>query len=161
MGGEINVISVDKYFTYPIAKILAPLFFNLGIKPNHVTISNILFRIYLIKKLITNDKSNLLIFLILSHFLDCLDGTIARKYNLRSSFGAALDHISDKIFWSLTLLLTLNVCKNNINDFISIFLIGIIICGSVISCELKNKCFLKDLIDMNAIILIILIYNYL
>ena len=47
MGGEQNVFSLDKYITYPIAKAIAPFLFNIGIKPNHVTISNIFFRILL------------------------------------------------------------------------------------------------------------------
>ena len=158
MGGEVNVISVDKYLSYPIAKTIAPFFYNLGIKPNDITIFNILFRIYLIKKIINNDNSNLLIFFILSHFLDCLDGTIARKYNLKSSIGAKLDHISDKIFWSLLLLLTLKICKNNKN-YKLIFFIGIIIFFSIINCMYKKNCFLQYLLENNAILIILLLFH--
>ena len=55
MGGEQNVFSLDKYITYPIAKAIAPFLFNIGIKPNHVTISNMFFRIFILNKMINNN----------------------------------------------------------------------------------------------------------
>ena len=51
--------------------------------------------------MINNDFNNLLYFLTFSHFLDTLDGTIARKYNLVSNFGEFIDQLSDKIFWGI------------------------------------------------------------
>jgi phosphatidylglycerophosphate synthase len=161
MGGEQNVLSIDKYITYPIAKKIAPYLYNLGVKPNHVTIFNILFRIYIFKKMINNDVNNLLSFFIISHFLDCLDGTIARKYNLGTKFGGFLDQLSDKIFWGSTILLTLNKCKNNILRFnqilVSSFLLLLVIC----LCEFRDKCFLNNSMEMNAIVLIFYYYfNY-
>ena len=159
MGGEQNVFSLDKFITYPIAKVIAPFLYNIGIKPNHVTISNIFFRIFIINKMINNDFNNLLYFLILSHFLDTLDGTIARKYNLVSEFGKFIDQLSDKIFWGCTILLTLYKCKNIENRFNQIVLFSLLILSVILLCELKNDCFLNDSMEMNALILILYYYN--
>lgn len=158
MGGEQNVFSLDKYITYPIAKIIAPFLYNFGIKPNHVTISNIFFRIFIINKMINNDLNNLLYFLIFSHFLDTLDGTIARKYNLVSEFGEFIDQLSDKIFWGCTILLTLYKCKNIENRFNQIVLFSLLILSVILLCEFGDNCFLNDSMEMNAIILIFYYY---
>ena len=47
-----------------------------------------------------------LLLLIVTHFLDCLDGTIARMYNQISDLGKKLDTVSDKIFWTVITLIT-------------------------------------------------------
>lgn len=159
MGGEQNVFSLDKYITYPIAKAIAPFLFNIGIKPNHVTISNIFFRIFILNRMINNNLNNLLYFLIFSHFLDTLDGTIAREYNLISEFGKFIDQLSDKIFWGCTILLTLYKCKNIENRFNQIVLFSLVILSVILLCELKNDCFLNNYMEMNAIILIFYYYT--
>ena len=150
MGGEQDIFSLDKFITYPIAKVIAPFLYNFGIKPNHVTISNIFFRIFILNKMINNNFNNLLYFLIFSHFLDTLDGTIARKYNLVSEFGKFIDQLSDKIFWGSTILLTL---------YNQIVLFSLLILSVILLCELKNDCFLNDSMEMNVLILILYYYN--
>ena len=159
MGGEQNVFSLDKYITYPIAKAIAPFLFNIGIKPNHVTISNIFFRIFILNRMINNNLNNLLYFLIFSHFLDCLDGTIARKFNLVSKFGKFIDQLSDKIFWGCTILLTLYKCKYVKNRFSQIITFSLLILSVILLCEFKEKCLLNDSMEMNALIMILYYYN--
>lgn len=158
MGGEQNVFSLDKYITYPIAKAIAPFLYNFGIKPNHVTISNIFFRIFTLNRMINNNLNNLLYFLILSHFLDTLDGTIARKYNLESDFGSFIDQLSDKIFWGCTILLTLYKCKNIENRFNQIITFSLLILLVILLCEFSDNCFLNNYMEMNVIILIFYYY---
>ena len=158
MGGEQNVFSLDKYITYPIAKVIAPFLYNIGIKPNHITISNIFFRIFIFNKILNNDLNHLLYFLLFSHFLDCLDGTIARKFNLVSNFGAFIDQLSDKIFWGGTILLTLNKCKNK-KKFNELLLSTFLILCVLFLCHFRDNCFLNNSLEMNAIILIIYYYT--
>lgn len=159
MGGEQNVFSFDKYITYPIAKAIAPFLYNIGTKPNHVTISNIFFRIFILNRMINNNLNNLLYFLTFSHFLDTLDGTIARKYNLVSKLGEFIDQLSDKIFWGCTILLTLYKCKDIKNRFNQIVLFSLLTLSVILLCQFKNECFLNNSMEMNAIILIIYYYN--
>jgi len=161
MGGEQNIFSLDKYLTYPIAKAIAPFLYNIGIKPNHITISNIFFRIFIFNKMINNNLNYLLYFLLFSHFLDCLDGTIARKYNLVSEFGGFIDQLSDKIFWGCTILLTLNKCKNRKSKFNQLLLFSFLILCVLLLCHFRDKCYLNNSLEMNAIVLIIFYYkNY-
>ena len=155
-GGEQNIHSVNKYITYPIAKKIAPIFNAYDISPNMITSFNILLRIFILHNFITL-KKNVVPLLFLSHFLDCLDGTIARMFDKTSKFGAQLDHISDKIFWSIMLLYILLVnCKKNIVlsnvliVFISIILISQYLCY-------KKKCDPANFIDNNVEIFIIIL----
>ena len=109
--------------------------------------------------MINNNFNNLLYFLLLSHFLDTLDGTIARKYNLESEFGSFIDQLSDKIFWGCTILLTLYKCKNIENRFNQIVLFSLLILLVILLCEFSDNCFLNNYMEMNAIILILYYYN--
>jgi len=100
-GGNQDIqYSFSKLFLYPFAERIAPFFHNLNITPNQVTIFNIFFRLYIFYLFFKNIKSFYLLgLLIFSNILDCLDGTLARKYNQGTKLGAFLDHTSDKFFW--------------------------------------------------------------
>ena len=157
MGGEINIISIDKVLNYPLAKLIAPILYKLGIIPNYITIFNIIFRIFIIHKTIIYNNQNILSYYLISHFLDCLDGTLARMFNLQTKFGANLDKISDKIFWGFLCIYSILVCrKNKVNRNIIIMLFLLILIA-LYNCNFKNKCDAEDFIDMNAMILIIVI----
>jgi phosphatidylglycerophosphate synthase len=156
---ERCVESFDKYICYPIAQSIAPFFNYFGITPNMVTIFNIFFRIYIILRIINKDKSLLTLwYIILSHFLDCLDGTIARMYKQYSKFGKNLDHISDKIFWGTIFVLILLTCRSQFSLFFIIYLIFILVIIIVINS--RNNKHLENIIDFNAIPLIIFIYYF-
>lgn len=156
MGGEINIFSIDKNINYPIAKRIAPVLYKLGIIPNYITIFNVIFRFFIVYKSINNSQ-NLLVYYLISHFLDCLDGTLARMFNLQSSFGATLDHISDKLFWSFLILNSINICKNNPSNRNIIIIISILLITGVSNCNFRKKCDGEDFIDMNAMLIIIFI----
>ena len=81
--------------------------------PNLLTLLRLLFPLLIIIiYLIKLDKNNeelivFIIFLILS-FTDYLDGIIARKFNLVSTFGKVFDPISDKVLTATSLLYILS-----------------------------------------------------
>ena len=136
--------SIDSLITYPIAELVAPFFHNLDITPNMVTTINIFLRMYILYLLIQYDKSIILLLLILlSHFLDCLDGTIARKYNQMSSFGNLLDHYSDSIYLLLGSFIILYNTRNTVY-FNYILIILFIIFYTTFECYAFHKCFLTD-----------------
>ena len=157
MGGEINILSIDKLINYPIAKAIAPFLYKIGIVPNHITIFNILLRCYIGYKSLINKSQNMIYYYFITHFLDCLDGTIARMFNLQTKFGAMLDHISDKIFWSFLILNTIVSCKNNKISRNKLVTLSILILIGLFNCNFRNKCDAEDIIDMNAMILILAI----
>ena len=156
MGGEINILSIDKIFNYPIAKRIAPILFKMGIVPNNITIMNIILRIYIIYKSIYDKGNDMIMYYLISHFLDCLDGTLARMFNLQSELGAKLDNISDKIFWGFMLINCLLKCKSidKVRNILMIIFVLILI--AVINCYSKKKCYAEDFIDMNAMIIILI-----
>ena len=98
--------------------------------------------------------------MLLSHFLDCLDGALARKYNMVSKLGATIDHVSDKIFWSSIFVIAIFKCKNNYKERNIIVLIGSFLCISLYKCLKNDDCELQNTLDMNAMILVIIIFYY-
>ena len=93
---------------YIFVEFLAPYAHKLGLSPNMITTFKVIFSIasiyYLYKHLFI-----VAIFLyIISYFCDCLDGYVARKYDMVSKFGDLYDHISDVIvfvMYNITLFL--------------------------------------------------------
>ena len=77
-SGESQNLSFDKLISYPLAKKCAPILNYFNITANQVTIFNIFFRIYILYDLYYKNSVYLIYLLILTHFIDCLDGTIAR-----------------------------------------------------------------------------------
>lgn len=88
---------------YRISEKISPIFWKLGFTPNMITtLSNIslgvsLYYIYHLKCLPA------IIFYILCYFFDCLDGYMARKYNMITALGDYYDHISDTIGFIATI----------------------------------------------------------
>lgn len=80
---------------YYIIEYVAPTFYELGFTPNMITtmgnICTLIFIYYFLKKEFTLSA----VFFFFSYVFDCLDGYIARSYNMVSEFGDYYDHISD------------------------------------------------------------------
>jgi hypothetical protein len=82
-------------FLIDTCEYVAPTFYKYGFTPNIVTtLSNITTIIAII--LLVQAKYTWAAFLVfVAYFFDCLDGHIARKYNIATEFGDYYDHISD------------------------------------------------------------------
>jgi hypothetical protein len=88
-----------------LANYITPLLYNNKITPNMITtlslILGILSSIFLYK-----DKCKLAaLFTLLAYFFDCVDGHLARKYNMVTIFGDYYDHFSDIFKFSLILVI--------------------------------------------------------
>jgi hypothetical protein len=81
----------------PIAKKLVDPLYNLGMTPNMVTITSTIFTLSSIYFLHIENKQLAVFSYIFGYLLDCVDGRMARKYNLGSDIGMALDCVSDNI----------------------------------------------------------------
>lgn len=82
-------------FLYVLVEKVAPTFHKWGFSPNMITtLGNIatLFSAYALYNQLYVVAS---FFFIVSYMFDCLDGFVARTYNLVSKFGDFYDHISD------------------------------------------------------------------
>jgi hypothetical protein len=80
-----------------ISEYIAPTFKKLNFTPNDITsLSNISMCITILL-LLQLKYYWACLFLILSYFFDCLDGSFARTYNQVTTFGDKYDHYSDII----------------------------------------------------------------
>ena len=112
---------MDNNIFFPIAtKMIDPLI-KLKITPNQVTYMSTIF-VFLAIYFIHIDKN---IYAGISYFfgylLDCIDGRMARKYNLMSNYGMALDLTSDNI--SNYCLFIYLIYKYGITNYYIIFLL--------------------------------------
>lgn len=73
------------------------------IKPNEITLFNILLRIIIINKIKNDSYDNIFMLFMTSCVLDYLDGYTARRYNMITKLGDYLDHFGDNIFIAIIL----------------------------------------------------------
>lgn len=81
----------------PIANKLVDPLYNLGLRPNMITILSTMFTFLSIYFLHLDKRIHAVISYIFGYILDCVDGIMARKYSMESDFGMVLDSISDII----------------------------------------------------------------
>ena len=89
---QIDNLIYDK-FVIP----LTPSMRNMGLTPNMVSILSIILALLGLYFL---SKNNIIIFTVLysiAYILDCVDGYMARKYNMGSKLGEFLDHGGDAL----------------------------------------------------------------
>ncbi len=85
---------VDTFF-YDVCEVVAPTFYRFGFTPNMVTLLSFITTMVSLNYLHQGLNWSGCLFLIVSYFFDCLDGFMARKYNMTSKLGDILDHGSD------------------------------------------------------------------
>jgi len=104
----------------------APFFYDNGFTPNMITTLSNITCILVIILLFKSNYWWAAFFLIISYYFDCLDGHIARSYNMTTVFGDYYDHISDvsKTIAVLISLYIINPTKfYNIIPFVIVFTI--------------------------------------
>jgi phosphatidylglycerophosphate synthase len=71
------------------------LYYNIGFTPNMVTTFSILFGLLAAQQILRKNCKFAALMLVLSYYLDCVDGKLARQYNMVTHFGDLYDHIGD------------------------------------------------------------------
>lgn len=87
---------VDNVFYYAVEHI-APIVHDMGLTPNMLTGISLLFGIGAAGFALNYAFELSALFYAVSYLFDCLDGYVARKYNIVSKFGDKFDHISDSV----------------------------------------------------------------
>jgi len=82
---------------YKIADHLCPYAKSLGLTPNWITTLSNIFCIITIFLLLKSYYIFAIFTFLISHFFDCMDGHMARKYKMFTKYGDLYDHISDCI----------------------------------------------------------------
>lgn len=119
---------IDTHIFHPIGLLLVDPLRYLGLNPNQVTalsaVSACLACYYY-----SNDKiKEAMVCYLLSYILDCVDGRMARKYDMGSKLGAALDLTSD-VFIAFILMTTIYVKKKDKLETIHYLGFAVVILG--------------------------------
>ena len=85
---------LDKYLLKFIDMHL-DLYYKLGFTPNMITTLNIIVGLLTSYEIFQNNYLVAAILWIVAYYFDCVDGKLARKYNMTSQFGDLYDHFAD------------------------------------------------------------------
>ena len=161
MADENNRIpySIGDLIEYPICLAIAPFVHSLGITPNAVTIFNMFLRLFILYFYINKKLGwHIVILLIITQLLDCLDGTLARKYDQKSKLGDILDHGSDAIFWGVMMIFTLYGTWDTKYFYIPLIGTGILFYSLYLK-YFKDNAYYMNFLEMNGIIGILILYT--
>jgi len=92
---------VEGFYTKKIVERILPHISKTFITPNMVTILNSIFGIFAFWLAYRNQYIAVAVFMQVYLFLDILDGNLARYKDMKSDFGAKLDNINDRFFYTL------------------------------------------------------------
>jgi phosphatidylglycerophosphate synthase len=94
----------DRRFFLPIADKLIPIAKKFNFTPNFITLISTLSAIFSVFLFSLKKVNFAIFFYLLSYLADCMDGRMARKYNMGSEIGMCLDFTSDILSNSLLIL---------------------------------------------------------
>lgn len=86
---------VDNIFIDAASQVGPMLHETFGVVPNTVTLAAMVTGCLAAWHIYAGQFALGVLWLLVSYFLDCVDGNMARRYNLVSDFGDKFDHISD------------------------------------------------------------------
>jgi phosphatidylglycerophosphate synthase len=70
-------------------------YYKIGFTPNMITTISILFSLLSMHNILLHNYKIASLLVFISYYFDCVDGKLARKYNLQTKFGDYYDHFSD------------------------------------------------------------------
>ena len=113
----------DKYLLRFIDTHL-DVYYNIGFTPNMITTIGIFFGLLSMYNIFQANFRLASLLLLIAYYFDCVDGKLARKYNMQTKFGDYYDHFGD-VFKICIILYALY--KTNTTKFNDIQLILIIL----------------------------------
>ena len=121
---------------YKFGNYFLPFFKKIGFTPNIITSIGKLFAIISLYGLYKENFLVFILFSIIRYIFDCIDGEMARKYNMISEFGDIYEHISDNIYLGLIIIILYMKCKSKNYLFLTLVLLAICV-GFILnwSCE--------------------------
>lgn len=129
--------SLDTLFHDYFIETTIDIYINLKITPNQVTTLSAICSILVIYNMFYKNKLYCYIFYFLRHYLDCIDGFLARKTGQVTEFGDIYDHGIDRSFGIAFIISTYMLSKTPKLD-ITIYVISMIIAVIGYSCYLKH-----------------------
>ena len=71
------------------------IYYNIGFTPNMITTIGIIFGVLSMYNIFNANYKFASMLLLIAYYFDCVDGKLARKYNLQTEFGDYYDHFGD------------------------------------------------------------------
>lgn len=106
---EIYEAAADNYIFFPVANKLVTPMKDIGLTPNMVTYLSSACTLLAVYYINNNDNNYAAVAYAIGYLLDCIDGKMARKYNMTSKYGMVLDLVSDNV--TNLILITILVYK--------------------------------------------------
>ncbi len=130
---------VAYYITQPVAELLAELLAKTSISPNTITWSGFLITLGATVLIVTGHLFAAGLVVLLAGFFDILDGTLARRTNQTTRFGALLDSTLDRLSEALLLLgiLVLNLLKDRLT--VEVLLVYLALIGSLLVSYIRAR----------------------
>lgn len=138
LSGKIHDSLEDPFsqFCYDVSDSLSPTLYNMGISPNLITVVRFFMIIVAFVFFFENREYKITAILtILAYFMDCLDGHLARKYNLDSELGDYLDHVADTVTFIILFYYIHNNIASEYNWLYVLIFISLFISLIHVSCE--------------------------
>jgi phosphatidylglycerophosphate synthase len=88
---------IDNILLYPCEKWFGPLAYNAGLTPNMVTAISCPFLALSAQFVIEGFYARAALYFLIYYWMDCLDGNMARRYDMVTVFGDYFDHLRDWI----------------------------------------------------------------
>jgi hypothetical protein len=130
---------LDNNLYFPLSDLLVTPLRTIGLTPNNVTILSSLFTLSTIYLLHIEKIEYACLSYFMGYLLDCVDGNMARKYNMGSKYGMALDLVSDQV--THYILLGYIIYSKGYNNWylLSLLILGYLCCISVGITEAKDS----------------------
>ena len=124
---------------YDGAEVVAPWFHKQGLSPNDVTTMSFVSGILSLFELSKGRFFNFAALYTLSYAFDCLDGFIARRYKLTSTFGDLYDHVTDVLVHVGLLFVLWKYYKPQITASMVLIYMGfMVLTATHLGCQQRN-----------------------
>jgi len=118
---------MDNHLFFPLSDLLVTPLRNTGLTPNGITLLSSIFQLYTIVLLSEGKVEFACISYFIGYLFDCIDGNMARKFNMGSKYGMALDMVSDNV---VNIILAFYIIYNKgINVYIAGLLVASYLLG--------------------------------
>ena len=133
----------DTYIFHPLGLSMVDLAYKLNLTPNQITLLSTIFTLISCYWIVQNKLKMAVVFYLIGYIFDCIDGRLARKYDLGTKEGAAMDLVSD-VITNTVLLITLILFKRAYLTptkylILFIFFVGLTVCHGFTEAVLSEK----------------------
>jgi hypothetical protein len=116
----------DNNIFFPLTKLILDPLYCIGLTPNMITLLSTIC-IFISTYMLYNGNRLTSLFYFIGYLLDCVDGRMAREYNMGTKLGMVLDLVSDNI--TNIILIIVLIIKYGINLQLLILIILIYLLG--------------------------------